>query len=87
MIDGSIIVDSIFIEYELEDVSTYYLLGCPDPVTDTVIVANSFMFQYFEIDPTDWYGFATNGGGDYMDIYFSANILMGHTLGSFTIIV
>ena len=45
-------------------------LGCPDPVTDTLIVANSFMLQYFEIDPTDWYGFATNGGGDYMAYLF-----------------
>ena len=92
VIDGSIIVDSIFIEFELEDVSTYYLLGCPDPVTDTVIVANSFMFQYFEIDPTHWYAFATNGGGDYMDISFSANILNGtyawffynHSIAEFT---
>ena len=50
--DGSIILDSIFIEYELEDVSTYYVLGCPDPVTDTLIFSNSMMLEnvYFSTD-------------------------------------
>ena len=43
LMDGTIILDSIFIEYEIEDVSSYYLQGCPDPVTDTVIYAGSSM--------------------------------------------
>ena len=39
--DGSIVLDSIFIEFELEDVSSYYLTGCPDAITDTVLWSNS----------------------------------------------
>ena len=35
----------MFIEYEFEDVSTYYVLGCPDPVTDTLIFSNSVMLE------------------------------------------
>ena len=45
--DGSIVLDSMFIEYEFEDVSTYYVLGCPDPVTDTLIFSNSVMLETF----------------------------------------
>ena len=45
--NGDIILDSIFIEYELEDVSTYYPVGCPDSVTDTLIFAESFLLTDF----------------------------------------
>ena len=41
--NGDIILDSMFIEYQLEDVSTYYITGCPDPVTDTLIFENSVL--------------------------------------------
>ena len=56
VLNSTIIIDSVFIEFELEDVSTYYLAGCPDPITDTVIVASADMHEY--------YGF-TAGGGSY----------------------
>ena len=52
--DGSIVLDSIFIEYELEDVSTYYILGCPDPITDSLIFANAAMLQSFYPGSTYW---------------------------------
>ena len=32
----NIILDSIFVEFELEDVSHYFVSGCPDPITDTL---------------------------------------------------
>ena len=61
--DGTIIIDSIFVEYQLEDVHSYYLQGCPDPVTDTVIFSNSGWFdlievseEYIQID-TSWENF------------------------------
>ncbi|MBT5148249.1 MAG: hypothetical protein HOM41_06770 [Flavobacteriales bacterium] len=41
--DGTIILDSLFIEYELEDISTFYLAGCPEPITDTLVFVNSGM--------------------------------------------
>ena len=50
--DGSIVLDSMFIEYELEDVSTYYILGCPDPVTDTLIFSNSVMLETLYAEAT-----------------------------------
>ena len=40
---GAVIIDSIFVEFEIEDVSTYYVTGCPDPITDTVIFSNAVM--------------------------------------------
>ena len=40
--NGEIIIDSIFIEYELENIVSYFEPGCPDPIVDTVIFANSF---------------------------------------------
>ena len=43
LMDGTIILDSIFIEYEIQDVASYYVQGCPDPVTDTVVFAGYSM--------------------------------------------
>ena len=63
--DGSIILDSIFMEYELEDITTYYPIGCPDQVTDTLIFSNSYLLDAFIISANNWqiYGF------DSYDIY------------------
>ena len=43
--DGTIILDSMYIELELEQIASYYPLGCPDQVTDTVIFSNSAMLH------------------------------------------
>ena len=43
--DGTIILDSIFVEFELEDIATYYVSGCPDPITDTLIYAEAYMLD------------------------------------------
>ncbi|MDA9835761.1 hypothetical protein N9C00_02275 [Flavobacteriales bacterium] len=59
--DGTIILDSIFIEYELEDITTYYPIGCPDQVTDTLVFNNSAMLTYF------------NEASDYWRIYGDDN--------------
>ena len=45
-LNGDIVLDSCFIEYELEDAVTFYIPGCPEPITDTVIHANSFMLRH-----------------------------------------
>ena len=39
LISQTIVLDSLFISYQLTDVSTYYLPGCPTPVTDTLVYA------------------------------------------------
>ena len=49
--DGSIVVDSLFVEYEIQDVASYYVFGCPDPIIDTVILSNFAMLNEF-----GWYG-------------------------------
>ena len=38
---GEIILDSIFVEYELEGIATYFEVGCPDPISDTIIFADA----------------------------------------------
>ena len=75
--DGSIILDSLFIEYELEDVSTYYVLGCPDPVTDTLIFSNSMMLEnvYFSTDYWECYG--DDSYGHYFSLGFRYNASEG----------
>lgn len=45
--DESIILDSVFVEYEIQDISTYYTVGCPDPITDTVTFAHAVMLNNF----------------------------------------
>ena len=70
-VDGSIVIDSIFIEFELEDIHSYYLTGCPNLITDTLIFANSFMTNTAYVSPnnalhsstTDDYG--NNGAFDF----------------------
>ena len=39
-----VIIDSLYWEYELFDISEYYAPGCPDPIVDTLIFASSAMF-------------------------------------------
>lgn len=54
LLTGDIIMDSLFVEYQLEDVSTYFLPGCPEAVTDTVILSDSFMLRYYQLHPYYW---------------------------------
>ena len=38
--NGEIIIDSIFIEYQIENTLTYFIPGCPEVVTDTITLSN-----------------------------------------------
>ena len=58
--DGTIVLDSVFVEYQLEDISTYYVSGCPVPITDTLIFSNAFMCYHIQ---------TYNGGGWSADAY------------------
>jgi hypothetical protein len=40
-----IILDSMFIQYTLYDVNEYYLVGCPEPVTDTLEYTGAAMMD------------------------------------------
>ena len=50
LFDGTIVLDSLFIEYEIEDAATYFVQGCPDPITDTIVVAGYGTLQEVEVD-------------------------------------
>ena len=52
--DGSIILDSLFIEFELQDIVTYYHVGCPEQITDTVIFSNFAMLRTLYSNPSWW---------------------------------
>ena len=78
--DGSIVLDSMFIEYELEDVSTYYVLGCPDPVTDTLIYSNSIMLEYLGLGASFW----NMTGYDSYDLYFSLQFIYNTSSGVYS---
>ena len=54
ILDGSIILDSIFMEYELEDITTYYPIGCPDQVTDTLIFNKTALLTEFSLQSNSW---------------------------------
>ena len=47
---GEVVLDSIYIEYKLEDVSSYYIEGCPDEVTDTIV----FVWNNMDTSPYLW---------------------------------
>ena len=42
-ISGEVIIDSVFVEFEIQDSQTYYVPGCPDPITDTLVLVNNVM--------------------------------------------
>jgi len=41
ILDGSVVLDSMFVEYQLLDSSTFYVTGCPDPITETTLFTNT----------------------------------------------
>ena len=51
LMDGSIILDSLFLEYQLSQISSYYVGGCPDPITDTIVYSYSVMFEWYSHGP------------------------------------
>lgn len=54
LLTGDIVMDSVFVEYQIQDVSTYFLPGCPDAITDTVTVSDSYMLRYEQLTPHYW---------------------------------
>ena len=76
--DGTIILDSLFIEYELETESTYYVLGCPDPVTDSLIFSNSAMIYNTAISNHDWTIYGNDSYGNGIDLNLYWNLIDGN---------
>ena len=53
-LNGTIILDSLFIQFELQDETTYYLAGCPDPISDTLVFSTAAMLDNFNISGAQW---------------------------------
>ena len=82
---GEVILDSVYIEFELEDITSFYVEGCPDIITDTVVFAISHLFS----DPFVYQPFNNphlvqiflNGipgiGGDNITIHYNFNATNG----------
>jgi hypothetical protein len=80
--DGTIILDSLFIEYELESESTYYVLGCPDTVTDSLIFSNSAMISSTAFSNHDWTIYGPDSYGNDMNLNFFWNLTNGNYVWS-----
>lgn len=75
--DGSIILDSIYMEYQLEDVSTHYVLGCPDPITDTLIFSNSMLLEYMNFSDQSWLCWGADSYGENASLEFFYELQYG----------
>ena len=51
---GGVVLDSMRIEYQVSDVVQIFLEGCPDPVSDTLVFAQSVLLANFESWDNYW---------------------------------
>ena len=65
LISGEVVLDSMFIEFQIEDVSSYYVPGCPEMLMDTVIIT--------EVGMIDDIGTNGCGGGSWGDVLWSVS--------------
>ena len=42
-VDGSIIIDSVYVEYLILDTATYFTPGCPDEVVEPIVLERSYV--------------------------------------------
>lgn len=53
-VTGEVVIDSMFVAFSFESISTYYLFGCPEPITDTLTFGTSAMLTNFNSTSTFW---------------------------------
>jgi hypothetical protein len=72
LITQDIILDSLFFEYQIEDISTYFIAGCPDTVTDTLVFSESGTLYQTSLQ-TDRFKILGNGSNGYniLEILFN----------------
>ena len=83
--DGTIILDSIFVEFELEDVSSYFVSGCPDPIIDTLVYADAFMIDDITLQANGGWLAQNNANGSWFWIehyFITANGTYGMVLAN-----
>ncbi len=62
---GELVIDSIFIEYEVQDISSYFVAGCPEEQTDTLVFAESIMLSEGSFNLAGGWGYECDGVSDY----------------------
>jgi hypothetical protein len=77
LISGDVVLDSMFVEFQIQDVSSYYVPGCPDLLTDTVTLT--------EAGYLDVVGMSGCSGGSWGDILWSVSGPTSTSDFSFTI--
>ena len=50
VLDGSIIVDSLLVQYQVIDSLEVWTPGCPDPLWEQLILERSYVLQEFNVD-------------------------------------
>ena len=73
-INGDIIVDSIYVEYEVEDISSFFIAGCPDQVSDTLILSGAYLLTYTGPYAETSLGTAYGGYQLRLSLIFSASL-------------
>ena len=74
LLNGDVVLDSVFVEYEVQDVSTYFIPGCPDAQTDTVLVAYTGIWTSVESSSSfaPW-DFRFGGDNHWFYVYYSSS--------------
>ena len=68
---GDIILDSMYVEVELEQIAEYYALGCPDLLIDTILFVNSAMLtsNNWVCNSGETHYIAKSGNDDYGNVF------------------
>jgi hypothetical protein len=74
---SSIIIDSLFVEYELIDSNTYYIAGCPNPITETIVFADAVILTPNGFNNAGGFGYemtgSSYGGYNQFKIFFEGS--------------
>ena len=72
LLNGDVILDSVFVEYEVQDVSTYFVPGCPDALTDTAVVAYTGTWTETGSSSFASWDFRFGGGNHWFYVYYNS---------------
>jgi hypothetical protein len=73
-LEGTVIIDSIFVQFEIENSFEYYVIGCPDPVADTVIYSDAVTLgPMYILNTTNSTYFGLNGSPFVFRVYAYSN--------------
>ena len=85
VLEGSLVLDSVYVEYNLIDSSEMFTNGCPDPVIVETVLNRSYMvtYSYLQNNPADnnfSFSCSTNYLGYFREFYVTYNFDTGRYL-------